>query len=190
MRPALMMVMLAAVILSAAPVLAAPPVAGTPTVAPPFSLPTPPLVTPTPALQTFDCGHDLDCMGRAASTCRPTTVEVKLSFDLFGMVATATTVYQTRGMQDGRCVLYQRTRDATVELTEEMAEGMRAEGATEEDIATTAQRADDSMQQMIGLARTCRFDPQELAEMFGRWAAGSFSTADDVNAQCTPLVRE
>jgi hypothetical protein len=123
-----------------------------------------------------DCKEDMDCFIDAASECRPAMVTMVNSVDLFGLVATSTTLIETRGLDDfDRCIYYDRQLDTSVEFSDELKENMLSQGKTEQEIRAQEALANEAAKLAAGIQKICKFPVDELTAMLERWKQGSFS---------------
>lgn len=122
-----------------------------------------------------DCGMDMDCFIEAAADCTPAKVRFTASADIFGMVTSATSAIEIQGEEEGKCIYYDVQESAEVDFSAETVESMMSSGLTMEEIAEQENRATESVRQINGIGKKCRFAPEELAEMLERWQEGTFS---------------
>jgi hypothetical protein len=135
-----------------------------------------------------DCGENIDCFISAAETCTEASMVRTTSINLFGMIATAKSLMEIRGIEGGKCSYYQRTLENSVSFSNEMIEQARAANKTDEEIAAQLKTANDSAKSTVGFEVTCEFDTAELASMLKRWKAGTASSSD--LAGCTQKIPE
>ena len=125
-----------------------------------------------------ECGNDFDCFIEAAESCEEATMTREMSVSQFGIITTATNSMEVRGMENGKCVYYQKTIKSEVTFSEEFREQLREGGATQAEIDAQLAQANQSAQTTVGYEVTCKFEPEELAAMLERWKEGEYSMAD------------
>jgi len=132
----------------------------------------------------IDCGRDFDCFVDAAKDCTPAKVERTVNFTIFGMITFGDVSMEIRGMENGSCVFYQVVTDQSVVLSEEMKQMMRDDGATEEEIAETEQKASTSAKKGIGTETLCKTSAEDLHDVMVFWNEGKFSSDDFREGEC------
>ncbi|MBW2990998.1 hypothetical protein KY348_04815 [Candidatus Woesearchaeota archaeon] len=135
-------------------------------------------------IQEIDCRKDFDCFIEASENCELAEVTHIASIDFLGVTTTSTTLMEIQGMDEDKCVYYQKTKSISVEFSEELKQQMRDGGATEEEINQAEQDANENAQQAVGERKTCKFDTSDLTALLEEWDAGNFSTEDFDVAEC------
>lgn len=128
--------------------------------------------------------ENFDCFIEASEDCDPAKLSYTASVELFGMMSTATTHMELKGMEDDKCIYYQRTESSSVEFTDELVQQMLDSGLTQEEIDQQEQISNEAAQETAGMEKTCKFDTDDLTDILERWKQGSFSTEDWDVAEC------
>lgn len=128
---------------------------------------------------------DFEGLAEASRECRPTEIVCSGTMNWWGIILSAVTRYEIRGMEAGKCVLSQRTEDYDLRFDDVLVEKMLAEGATQEEIDRGEQEARDlARAQTIGLEQICKFDTSDLVFLFDQMNEGVFSSSDWEAGDC------
>jgi hypothetical protein len=133
----------------------------------------------------FDCQENFNCLVQAAITCTPAEAIRTTGISGSGMVLTATTVFEVRGMEGERCVYFQRTLRAS----------MRFDDATFEQFVQTGMTRDQVRQEeaqynarygalATGQYGICRLYTNELMTLLMRVGNGDYVPLDEYRSQC------
>ena len=152
-----------------------------------------PSPTPTPII---NCGNNtqtqetlgnqpnFDCFIDASENCELAKLLNTATVDVTGMITTATTYMELKGIESNKCIYYQRTESVSIEFTDVLVQQMLGSGYTQEQINQQEQTANNNVQQSVGLQQTCKFNQVDLTAMLNRWKVGNSSTGDWSVAQC------
>lgn len=142
-------------------------------------------VTEEPKEIGGDCGTDMDCFIEAAENCTEASMVRIASVETFGMITTAKNLMEIQGMENGKCVYYQKTLESSVSFSEEMLESAQAANATQEQIDAQLAQANEMAQSTVGFEVTCEFEAVELSSMLKRWKEGTASSKDLAGCEYT-----
>jgi len=136
---------------------------------------------------TYDCKTGTDCFYLKAYNCAKAKAEVSISLDIFGMNSTATTYMETRGMENGKCLLYRRNIMNSVKFSDKFIKTLLAANQTIDSIKAMEAKANKTAAITEGLDSTCRYQLDEFNKLLGEWKNGSFSfsTEDKTTYECT-----
>ena len=134
----------------------------------------------------IEFGVTFDNFVEASKNCEPATSEyITPPANFFGTLISMTTFMEIQGMENGKCIYFQRIEDVTIAMSDEFRQQMRDQGNTEEKIEQMIQQQDEqSRNSLIGAEKTCKFDTTDLTAMLENWKAGNLSTSDWGNAEC------
>lgn len=127
---------------------------------------------------------DMDCFIGAGEKCSPAVMNYSASVDVLGVVSTAKTFMEIRGLEDGKCVYYQRTDGIDAEFSEEFKGTLRYSGKSESEIADMEAAAAVEAQKAVGTVATCKMETSKLAEILKKWKSGPYSTKDLGAEEC------
>ncbi|MFA6213652.1 MAG: hypothetical protein WC717_00035 [Candidatus Micrarchaeia archaeon] len=168
---------------------AAPP-ESTPPVAPPVQNISP-SVPIQQAAGPVDCGTDMDCLARAASSCQAANATQKSTTDLFGLLVSSTMYMETwNTSEEGKCLFFVRLADSSVKLGDAMVAAARAKGVSLEDIKKQEDESTAYANASVGMNGTCRLLAGDLSLLIARWKSGSYSSSDLSGAACTGKLFE
>lgn len=130
---------------------------------------------------------NFDCFIKAAQTCSPAKLINAMTVNILGMIDTATGLVEIKGMDADKCVLYQKTLNNGVKISDEFVQVMLDAGSTKEQISQAEQTANENAQLSIGKDGTCKYPIEDLIKMLEAEKQGvfSFSTDDMSKYQCT-----
>lgn len=138
----------------------------------------------------LDCNEDWQCFINAAENCTKANMTWEFSLDLEGLISQAKTLMELKGYEQGQCLYYQRTLDASIEYGEEMIELFYLVNLTDEEIMEMEQEANAEARKVIGIENTCLLFPETLWAMFQRWEKGNLFSDDlpenACNQSCYP----
>ena len=149
-----------------------------------------------PQLQTINCGSNVrsletlnnqpnfDCFIDASENCEPAKLLDISTIKLFGMLITTSINMELKGMENNKCIYYQKTINQTIAFTDEMIQQMLDGGATQEEIDQQEQTANENAKLVWGLEKTCKFNQEDLTILLNNWKEGSSSTEDFDVAEC------
>jgi len=137
--------------------------------------------------ETMGDKPNLDCFIDAARDCCPAKLVTETEMNLFGPIIYSKTYREIKGLQEERCVLYQRTDDGSYSYPEKMRKQMLDSGMTEEEINQQLEESNEVAQDMIGKDSTCKYPIEDLIDILEGEKEGSFSfsTENVEKYQCT-----
>ncbi len=118
---------------------------------------------------------NFDCFIDAARDCCPVKIVTETELNLFGADTYSKTYREIKGLQEERCVLYQRTDDLYYSYPEETRQYLLDTGMTEEEIDQALVELNEVAQDMIGKDSTCKYPIEELVDILEGEKEGSFS---------------
>jgi hypothetical protein len=116
--------------------------------------------------------EEMSCFSDAAEKCVPARYTWESTLSIFGVEQTTVTYMELRGMEAGKCVYHFRIESIDIDWPP---------GTSQETIGSQ-EALHDALE---GREGTCKFEPDDFAELVDRWEAGSFSTGDYDDAECT-----
>ncbi len=131
-----------------------------------------------------DCGTDFDCFINASLNCSLANVNYTSNNNLEGIIFTSTTLMELKGIQETKCVYYQKTESNSAEFSNESVQELLDANLTQENINQQKQIINESAQEIVGLEKICKFNTENLIAMLQRWKQGNFSTDDWDVAEC------
>lgn len=155
--------------------------------------------------QIIDCGSFVlseetigntpnhDCFIDASEDCCSAKLVTETEMNLFGMLIYSRSYREIKGLENERCVLYQRTDDISYSYADEIRQQMLDSGMTEEQIGQQlAQQNQQAQEMIIGKDSTCRYPINDLVNILEEEKQGSFSgsTEDVEKYQCTGSMYE
>ena len=156
-----------------------------------------PLLAPTVAVHAqqdgpADCQQDFGCLVQAARACRPARAVRTTSVSGSGLVLAATTQFEIRGLDGGRCVLYQRTERVSSRFEDDLIERYVADGRTREQAREEESRFSQSYAaQATGQDGTCRMSADDLATLLTRVSNAEVVPYDSLRDRCEgPLFNQ
>ena len=133
-----------------------------------------------------DCGTDMDCFIRAASTCQAANVTRASTVDLLGTVVSGATYMEIRNTSDaGKCPLYMLTANSSAKLSDSAVATALAKGIPASDISRQEAEYARQAKASIGLNGTCKYGAAELSAILLNWKAGLFAGSDYAGAECS-----
>jgi hypothetical protein len=108
-----------------------------------------------------DCGTDMSCFIEASGLCRIANLTNMQTTDLLGVNTTTEMHYEIRGLENSRCVLFLKVKNASISLPD---------GA---DFIVAAQ-AEDSANAQIGKTGLCKYNVSDLTAMLIKWNIGAY----------------
>lgn len=154
--------------------------------------------------EVIDCGRytamsgevdnntNLDCFIDAAKNCCPAKIISEIELNMFGMLIHSKSYREVKGLENERCILFDRIDDYTISISEEDRQEALDSGVTEEEIEQQLLESNQGAQEMIGKDNTCKYPIQDLVNILENEKEGSFSGAsEDVEKyQCTGSLYE
>jgi len=125
-----------------------------------------------------------ECFVDAARTCKNVRVESNAEFNMYDFVEKSTSVYELRGIKDGKCVFYYLQKEISAVISEEGKELLREDGLSEGDIKDREKEINDDLKVLRGKSVTCNIELKELESIVKKWEIGEFSY-DDFGEDCT-----
>jgi len=93
--------------------------------------------------------------------------------------------YEIKGLEDGKCILYLKVKNRSIEFSTLMKERLLNSGFTEEQIQKQEEDANKEAQLLVGKDGTCRFNNNtDLTYFLNKWKEGTFSGSDWAVADC------
>ena len=134
----------------------------------------------------------LDCFIDAVRDCCPAKLVTETEINFFGVISYSKTYREIKGLQEERCVLYNRIDDWSYDYTEELRNQMLDSGMTEEEINQALEDSNEVVQDMIGKDSTCKYPIEDLVNILEGEKEGSFSfsTEDIEKYECTGSMYE
>ena len=133
-----------------------------------------------------DCGTDMDCFIRAASTCQAANVTRASTVDLLGTVVSGATYMEIRNTSEpGKCLLYSLTSGASVNFSSSAVAAALAKGVSMDDIQKQEAASAAQAKATIGTNGTCKFNAADLSALLGRWNTSRFASTDYAGADCS-----
>jgi hypothetical protein len=138
-----------------------------------------------------DCESDFDCFVRASTSCEPTRVVRTIVAEGEGVVLAALTRFELRGVRDDRCVLYERTEQATLRFDPDSVAHLRSIGWPDQQIGEQEEALSQAYSQMtVGVDGTCSLPPGQLSSLLQLLNSGDEIQFDAYLADCEgPLFR-
>ncbi len=135
-------------------------------------------------MEKFECFID------SARECCPASISVDLEMDLgfVGLIANSKTYREIRGIEDQRCVYYQRYDDVNYEFSDEMRQMLLDEGLNEEEIDEQIKQInEEGREALINTYTLCRYPIEDLVQTLENEKQGHFSwSTEDFNKyECT-----
>ncbi|HLH25010.1 MAG TPA: hypothetical protein VK066_21010 [Chloroflexota bacterium] len=132
-----------------------------------------------------DCGDDFACFVQAGESCTPTRVVRTIGAEGQGVILMALTRFELRGMQDERCVLYERTEQASLRIDPAVVAQFRAAGVSDEQISQQEDALSQAYSEMaVGVDGTCRLPPDQLASLLQVLNSGADIQFDAYSQYC------
>lgn len=138
----------------------------------------------------FDCGTDKACFYSRTLGCQKVKGEVSESINILGAIAASTTYFETRGIEDGKCILYRKIISSSVSLSDSVKANMAKSGMTAEQISDAETKQNALQKTTEGKDSTCKYPLSEFDAMITGWSKGSysFSTGDWAKYECTGTI--
>lgn len=125
-----------------------------------------------------DCKEDLACLQKEAVNCNPATLTYVQSSDSGGYGITSKTYFEIKGKVDGKCTLYAKFEDISVEYPPEVT-------------AEEKMQAEAIFGMFEGLDGTCTFPSNEaLAAVLNSISSSEETPVDWSAAECTGKLFE
>ena len=132
-----------------------------------------------------ECGSNMNCFIDSARNCQKAKIMSTTNIDLFGIEQTTSSYYELKGMQSGKCLFYLRTESVDLELSDELIQQMKSDGASQAEIDRQLQDSQNLAEQLEGRDGTCKIETQKLVTLLTDWKQGKFSTEDLKNVGCS-----
>ena len=136
-----------------------------------------------------DDKSNLDCFIDAARDCSPAKIVIELEINAFGVTMHYKNYQEIKGLEDDRCVIFNRVDDFYYDYPKETREYMLDSGVTEEEIKQEILELNELVQEdIIGKDSTCKYPIDYLVSYLEDTKQGSFSgmSTDDVEKyECT-----
>jgi hypothetical protein len=117
-----------------------------------------------------ECGIDFNCFISSSQTCAKSNVTSTTLIEFSGMNITSIDYYELQGLKQEKCVFYLEVKEinVTAPIENENVSQLRAMEKTSE-----------------GKNSSCEFEINDLHSMLIRWNAGTYSSEDYANANCS-----
>lgn len=113
-----------------------------------------------------DCEADFACFTSAGATCAPARVLRPMATEGQGILLVGSMLFELRGMQADRCVLYERTERAILRLADETVDQLLAAGFEEDQIRRQEEALSQAYGESVaGMDGTCRLPAAQLASL-------------------------
>ena len=133
----------------------------------------------------LDCQENFNCLVQASITCTPAEAVRTTGITGSGMVLTATTVFEIRGLEAERCVFFQRTVRASMRFDDEMFEQFVQAGLTREQVRQEEAQYNARYGALAtGQYGICRLYTNELMTLLLRVGNGDYVPLDEYRSQC------
>lgn len=133
--------------------------------------------------EIIDCGQSTmavnDCFLNAAKSCNPVKVIVESEVDMFGMIMSAKTLKEIKGMENKKCIFYDKYLNNTVSFSEEFVQMGIENGATQEEIDQQLIISNQDAQKVIGKESFCKYTIEDLIQKLQDEMKGSFSWSSE-----------
>jgi hypothetical protein len=137
------------------------------------------------AVEIINCGSTVtgatsynssfECFINASENCNQAEFLLTNTLNLFGVITTATGRLELRGMENGKCLFYQKTNSISMIFSNETVQQMLTLGTNQSEINRLQEEMNTMAQQeMIGFEQTCKFDTTELHSMLAKWKVGNY----------------
>ncbi|MFT4309714.1 MAG: hypothetical protein ACMXYL_04455 [Candidatus Woesearchaeota archaeon] len=132
-----------------------------------------------------DCGRSdsvNECFMEAVDNCCPATIMTDIEIEIFGMTIYTETYRELKGMENDKCIFYERTDDISLDYSAEARQGMLDSGMTEEEIeAALIEQNQMARDEIIGEEGTCKYPVSDLKVRLNNERRGIFiMTSEDV----------
>jgi hypothetical protein len=107
--------------------------------------------------------------------------------NIFGVNSTSTTYTETKGVVDGKCVLYKKILKNSVAYTDSLKAQLAKSGMAADNIAATETKANAQAAAMESRDSTCHYPLAGFDTMISGWSKGTFSASSDdwAKYECT-----
>lgn len=138
---------------------------------PPINPPTQAVITPAPKktsnfpkiTKVLDCDQDFGCFIQTSAECKPAKMQSTKSLDIFGVTETATSYWEIKGEEAGKCLFYLQTKKIDLKFPPNTPQKQIDE----------QNKAYDKLEGRDG---TCQFENSDLIAMLTRWQKGTFDS--------------
>lgn len=137
-----------------------------------------------------DCGvvtnfNDSDCFTLAAQNCSPAKVTNTAEINAVVNISKMTTYYEIKGMQDGKCQVYQKSMGGSIALNPEYKVQMASSGMSSEQIQQIEQQTAEAGKNTPMLDGICVYqDTAKLVNMVNKWKTNSLAPEDFEGVTC------
>jgi hypothetical protein len=132
-----------------------------------------------------NCGGDVNCLIGKSNNCERSKASFNATLDFFGLLISTTTSYEIKGVEENKCVLYLKTENQTIDISDELRQQMLASGKTQEQIEQQKQESNKQAELTIGKDGLCKFNKNsDLTSLLGKWKSGTSSGS--VSCRLTP----
>lgn len=143
----------------------------------------------------IDCGtaeSSNQCFVDAAKECTPAKIILDTNIEMMGIVISGQSYKEIKGLEDDRCVVFERIDEYSVDYTDETIQEMLNQGITQEEIDAGLEAQISEIDAMIGMNGTCKYTIDLLVKNLENAMQGSFeiSLADAQNYECTGPLYE
>ena len=121
----------------------------------------------------------LECFIKASKSCCPASITSKTTINIFGVDVTSTTYREIQGEEDDRCTLYTRFDAYEYSISDEIANQLIENGATQDDINAMLAEQEANSSEQIGINQTCHYPIDDLVEILENEKEGNFSGSTD-----------
>jgi hypothetical protein len=151
--------------------------------------------------EVIDCGYVLvnentidlngyNCFIEASRTCNPAMLLNEMSIEFFGLITTSNSEMKIKGLEEEKCIFYQKTIDQTFEFSPETIQEALDSGVTQEEIDLQLQTMNEENKELVyGLETICKFNQTDLTEMLIRWSDGNLSSEDLSPPRCQTTIQ-
>jgi hypothetical protein len=107
------------------------------------------------------CGNDVDCFVVQAEKCAPADLDNTLRGSVFGIQQSVAAEYHILGSDADRCKMTRHVTAVSVQLDAKLAEALRKQHKTDEDLATMKADSERALQKHNPEMLTCEFDMEQ-----------------------------
>jgi hypothetical protein len=132
----------------------------------------------------LSCEEDWDCFISAVENCTRANMTQEISIDFFGLVSYSRNLMELKGLENEKCVYYQRVLKANISYSQELIDILRGNNLTDVEIQQSEQEANLEAQKTIGLEQTCYFTAEDLISILQKLEQGNFSSSDFDDGDC------
>jgi len=131
-----------------------------------------------PNVQLLNCESTWGCLINASIDCTPANLTYDIVIPFFGIFEShGTTLVELRGVENSKCIYYERILNSTVQLNQTLIQTLIDQGnVTQEEVDAQTEIMNTDAKRTIGNQYTCKFaNFSNLTSMFERWEQGDFS---------------